>query len=82
MKKKKMIVEISGRGYSKPIKFKKGALSVQLGVKEGDKIPSKKMQAALAGKKGRLAKKRAEFAKNVLGIGRKTAATNRKKKKK
>lgn len=80
MKKKGMVVEISGKGYSKPLKFKKGALSSQLGVKEGEKIPAKKMQAALAGKKGPLAKKRAEFAKNVLGAGRKTAAANRKKK--
>jgi len=54
----------------KPIKFKQGALRGQLGIKKGKKIPASTMKAALAGKKGKLAKKRAQFKKNVL-TGRK-----------
>lgn len=50
----------------KPITFKVGALKKQLGVKPGKKIPAKTKAAALSGKKGPLAKKRALFAKNVL----------------
>jgi hypothetical protein len=50
----------------KTIKFKPGALHEQLKVPEGEKIPSEKMQAALSGRLGPLAKKRAEFAHNVL----------------
>lgn len=51
----------------KPITFKPGALHSQLGVKQGQKIPAKKMAAARSGKLGALAAKRANFAKNVLG---------------
>lgn len=54
----------------KPITFKKGALHKELGVPAGKKIPAKKMAAAEAGKKGPLAEKRANFAKNVLTGGR------------
>lgn len=54
----------------KPIKFHPGALHSELGVKQGGKIPASKMQAALSGSKGPLAKKRAEFARNVL-VGKK-----------
>ena len=50
----------------KPLKFKKGALHAQLGVPQDEKIPAGKMQAALSGKDGALAAKRARFAKNVL----------------
>ena len=54
----------------KPITFKEGALKQQLGVAKGKKIPAKKKAAALSGKLGPKAKKRALFAKNVL-TGRK-----------
>lgn len=50
----------------KPITFKEGALKAQLGVAPGKKIPAKKKAAALSGKLGKKAKKRAIFAKNVL----------------
>lgn len=50
--------------------FKKGALHEELGVAADKKIPASKMQATLSGSKGPLAKKRAEFAKNVL-VGKK-----------
>lgn len=50
--------------------FKKGALHAELGVAPDKKIPAAKMQAALAGRKGPLAEKRANFAKNVL-VGKK-----------
>jgi hypothetical protein len=60
---------MGGRGQ-KPIHFKKGALHKELGVPQGKKIPAKTMAAARSGKKGPLAKKRANFAKNVL-TGRK-----------
>ena len=51
--------------------FKKGALHKQLGISPDKKIPYNIMQAALNGSKGPLAKKRAEFAHNVLTGGRK-----------
>lgn len=58
----------------KPITFQKGALHAQLGVPQGEKIPAAKMRAALSGKLGPLAKKRATFAREVLAKGRATAA--------
>lgn len=54
----------------KPIKFHPGTLHAQLGVAQGEKIPANKLAAAKSGKYGEMAKKRAEFAANVL-IGRK-----------
>lgn len=54
----------------KPIHFKPGALHSELGVPQGEKIPVAKMEAALLGKKGPLAEKRARFAKNVLTGGK------------
>lgn len=50
----------------KPIKFEEGTLKKQLGVSTKKKIPAKTMKSALAGKKGKLVKKRALFKKNVL----------------
>lgn len=50
----------------KPIHFKPGALHAQLGVPQGEKIPGAKIKAALAGRYGALAAKRARFAHNVL----------------
>lgn len=64
----------------KPIRFQKGGLHESLGVPAGKPIPAGKMQAALSGKAGPKAKAQANFAKNVLGAGRKTAASNRSKK--
>ena len=63
----------------KPITFQKGGLHQSLGVAAGKPIPAGKMASALAGKEGPKAKAQAEFAKNVLGKGRKTAAKNAKK---
>ena len=57
-----------------PVTFKRGGLHASLGVPQGKPIPAKKMQEALAGKHGPKAQKQAEFAKNVLGAGSKTAA--------
>jgi hypothetical protein len=54
------------RKGQKTIRFKKGALHRQLGVPAGRKIPASKMRAARAGRYGKLAKRRALFAKNVL----------------
>lgn len=54
----------------KAIKFKKGALHRELGVKESEKIPAEKMRAALSGADGELAKRRALFSKNVLTGGK------------
>lgn len=62
-----------------PIKFEKGGLHQSLGVPAGQPIPAAKMAAALAGKEGPKAQQQAQFAKNVLGAGRKTAARNRSK---
>lgn len=64
----------------KPIPFKKGALHKQLGVPADKPIPAGKMAAAARGDFGPTAQKRAQFAKNVLGKGQKTAAANRAKK--
>lgn len=55
----------------KTIKFHKGGLHQTLGVKQGQKIPENLMEAALAGRKGKKAKKEAIFAKNVLTGGKK-----------
>jgi len=72
------MVTIKGKAGQKPLKFKKGALHAQLGVPDGEPIPASKKAAALAGKYGALAKKRAVFAfKGALAKGRKTAVSNR-----
>lgn len=42
-----------------------GALHRQLGVPQGEKIPSSKMKAAREGKYGAKAKKRAAFAREL-----------------
>lgn len=60
-----------------PISFKKGGLHESLGVPQGKPIPQAKMDAAAAGKFGPKAKAQANFAKNVLGKGQKTAAKGR-----
>lgn len=61
---------IPAKAGHKAIKFKKGALHAELGVKQGTKIPPGKMQAALHGSDGKLAQKRALFAHNVLTGGK------------
>ncbi len=65
----------------KPITFAKGGLHQSLGVPQGQPIPAAKMASALAGKEGPTTQKQAQFAKNVLGAGQKTAARNRGRKK-
>lgn len=73
-KKSKETVVIKGEGKT-PLTFKKGALHEQLGVSQGEPIPTDKKKAALRGDYGPLAKKRAVFAfKGALAKGRKTAA--------
>jgi hypothetical protein len=62
----------------KPISFRKGGLHQSTGTPAGKPIPAGKMQQALSGKLGPQAQKQANFAKNVLGQGQKTAAANRK----
>jgi len=70
---------VKARG-KKPLKFEEGALHRQLGVPAGEPIPKSKVQAALRGEYGPLAKKRAVFAfKGALAAGRKKAAKNRSK---
>lgn len=72
-KSAKKMVKIAAPG-KKPLSFKKGALHAQLGVPAGKPIPASKKKAALSGKDGPLAKKRAVFAfKGALKAGRKTA---------
>lgn len=74
-------VTIQRKG-SKPMTFKGGALHSQLGVPQGKPIPPGKKRAALAGKYGPLAKKRANFAfRGALAAGRKTAKKKKSKKK-
>lgn len=62
-----------------PITFKKGGLHQSTGTPAGKPIPKAKMQQALAGKLGPKAKQQANFAKNVLATGQKTATKNAKK---
>ena len=50
----------------KPITFKKDGLHESTKTPAGEKIPAKKMSAALEGKDGKKAEKQANFAKNVL----------------
>lgn len=65
---KTVLIKAKGK---KPLRFKKGALHRQLGVPEGKPIPREKIEAALGGKYGPLAKKRAVFAfKGALKAGR------------
>ena len=59
-------IKVIKKEGKKPIHFKPGALHAELGVPQGEKIPASKMESALSGAKGALAKKRALFAKNVL----------------
>lgn len=60
------IVTLKAKKGQKKISFKKGSLHTRLGVPQGQKIPPAKMQSALNGDYGPLAKKEALFAKNVL----------------
>ena len=69
--------KISAAG-KKPIEFKPGGLHQSLGVPADKPIPPGKMAAAAKGEYGPKAQKQANFAKNVLAQGRKTAAKNRK----
>jgi len=50
----------------KPITFQSGGLHKSTGTPAGKKIPASKMSAALSGRLGSLAKKQAQFKKNVL----------------
>lgn len=71
---------ISGASGQKPITFEKGGLHKSLGVPADKPIPKGKLADAAAGKYGPTAQKQANFAKGALAAGRKTAASNRKKK--
>lgn len=77
MAKKTSIITMRAKG-KKPISFKKNALHHQLGVPVGEPIPASKKRAALAGRYGKLAKKRAIFAfRGALKAGRETAMRHR-----
>jgi len=73
-KKKTQTIKAPGK---KPITFQKGGLHQSLGVPQDKPIPPGKMADALAGKAGPKAQQQANFAKNVLGAGRRTAAKGR-----
>lgn len=47
-----------------------GALHAQLGVPQGEKIPGAKLQKAVEGADGPLAKKRALLARTMAGFSR------------
>ena len=66
----------------KKVRFHKGGLHESLDVPMGETIPAAKMQAALSGSKGALAKKQAVMAQGMLAQGRKTAQKRRKRAKK
>jgi hypothetical protein len=63
------------------VSFQKGGLHRSLGVPQGQKIPASKMAAAKAGRYGPKAQKQANFAMGMLAAGRRTAVTNRLKRK-
>ncbi len=63
-------IKVIKKSGKKPIHFKEGTLHSQLGVSQDKKIPSSKMSAAMSGSYGKLAEKRANFAKNVLTGGK------------
>ena len=67
----KKMIKAPGR---KPVKFTPGGLHKSLGVPEGQKIPQAKIDAAIKGEYGPLAKKQAVLARGLLAKGRKTAA--------
>lgn len=73
-RKKTESLKASGK---KPITFEKGGLHRSLGVPADKPIPAKKVAAAARGDFGPKAQKQANFAKNVLAAGQKTAAKNR-----
>ncbi len=64
---KKVTIHKAGQ---KPISFIPGGLHKSTHTKQGEKIPAAKMQKALSGGYGKLARHQAEFARNVL-TGRK-----------
>lgn len=73
-KTKTVTIEPQKKGQT-GMSFQKGALHRQLHVPEGEKIPAEKREAALAGKYGPQAKRRANFGfKGALAAGRRTAA--------
>lgn len=74
VRKKTQTIKAPGKD---PITFEKGGLHRSLGVPQGKPIPAKKMAAAAKGAYGPKAQKQANFAKNVLAAGRKTAAKGR-----
>lgn len=75
--KRARTVTVRAKG-KKPISFEEGALHRQLGVPEGQPIPESKKRAALAGRYGPLAKKRAVLAfRGALAQGRRTARRHR-----
>lgn len=61
----------------KPMAFTKGSLHKILNVPQDENIPDDKMQDALAGRYGAVAKRKAMFAENVLKTGRKTGIKNK-----
>ncbi len=64
----------------RPISFKRGALHRELHVPEGQPIPESKKRAALAGKYGPLARKRANFGfRGALAAGRRKARGKRRR---
>lgn len=54
----------------KKITYKKGGLHKSLGLPQGQKIPAIAMQRAAAGHYGPMAKRQANLAKNVFGVGK------------
>ncbi len=69
-----------GQGQG-PITFREGGLHETTGTPMGERIPARKMQAALAGRYGKKGAKQARMAKGMLAKGRRTAARNRRRRK-
>jgi hypothetical protein len=76
--KRKTVTMTPTKKGQKTITFKSGGLHAATGTPQDETIPASKMQKALSGGYGPKAKKQAQFAKNVLAKGRRTAAKRKK----
>ena len=73
---------IKGKRGQKPITFNKGGLHRTTHTPAGQKIPAEKVEKAARGDYGALGVKQASLAKGALATGRRTAAANRRKRRK
>ena len=59
-------IQVVRKKSEKPIPFRESGLHKSLGIPADKKIPASEKRAALAGKRGKLAKRQAIFEQNIL----------------